>query len=92
VISEPFAYKTRREAEALGMGDVPLLVLPHPIGQLAIDQARALFELGFEEVDFILTAPAPEVASAYRDQVEARTVIRPDAGTGQSSAKADSIR
>jgi predicted dienelactone hydrolase len=69
VITEPFAFKSRREVEALGLAELPILVLPHPIGQLPREPMRRIAEASFAEVEFILTASAETVASAYRGAV-----------------------
>jgi hypothetical protein len=80
VITDPFGFKARREAEALGMGDVPMIVLPHtwqnqiPIGQLPDDLMRKIAEASYEEIDFILTNVADEVAKAYREAVAPQSV------------------
>jgi predicted dienelactone hydrolase len=73
VITEPFAPKSRREVEALGMADLPLLVLPHPVGQLPREAMRRLAAQSFAEVEFILTAPPEDVAAAYRTRTTARS-------------------
>jgi hypothetical protein len=66
VITEPFAGKTRLEAEAWGVGWLPLILLPHPIGPLTRDQAVPVFRATFEEVMSALTDPAPIVQARYR--------------------------
>lgn len=63
VITEPFAPKSRREAEALGMAELPFLILPHPVGQLPHDEMRRIADRSFAEVERILIAP-PEIAGA----------------------------
>ena len=55
------------------MGEVALVALPHPVGQLSADEAIPLFEQSFGEIEFILTAPAADVADAYRDNMTGRT-------------------
>jgi hypothetical protein len=78
VITEPFAYKSRFEAESLGFGDLPLVVLPHtwdktPLGQLPDDAVRSISAAVYPEVEFIVTASAEDVAAAYRKNVDVRT-------------------
>lgn len=70
MISVPFAFKSRRESEALGMGALPLLVLPHPVGQLPRDEMRAVTDESFPEVEFILTAPTEAVARVYTNRTK----------------------
>jgi predicted dienelactone hydrolase len=73
VITEPFAPKSRREAEALGMADLPLLVLPHPVGQLPHEAMRRLADQSFAEIEFILTATPEDVATAYQNRTTPRS-------------------
>lgn len=68
VVSEPFAFKARREVEALGFGDLPIIVLPHPIGQLPRDEMREIATASFDEVLFILTTSPDDVARAYENR------------------------
>lgn len=73
VITEPFGFKARMEVTALGLGTVPIQILPHPIGQISDAAMRALTDEAYEEVVFALTRPADEVADAYRDAVAPRS-------------------
>lgn len=73
MISEPFGFKARREVEALGLGSLPVLVLPHPIGQLPNDEMRAIADQSFAEVEFVLIAPALKVAETYTDSTKPRS-------------------
>lgn len=45
----------RLEANSLGMGNLPLVVLPHPVGTLPDEQARHVAESFFEKVLDVLT-------------------------------------
>jgi hypothetical protein len=65
VITEPFGFKARAEVTALGMPDVAIQVLPHPIGQISDEAMRAITDQAYEEVLFALTSPADGVAKAY---------------------------
>jgi hypothetical protein len=71
VITTPFAPKARREAEVFGMGDLPLVVIPHvgaheiPIGQLQADELQRMAENTLAEVRFILSESRSNVAAAY---------------------------
>jgi hypothetical protein len=73
VITEPFGFKARAEVTALGMPDVAIQVLPHPIGQISDEAMRALTDEAFDEVVFGLTSPANEVAAAYAKAVGPRS-------------------
>jgi len=73
VTSTPFAFKTRREVEAQGYPALPILVLPHPIGQLPDAEMRRIADESFEEVHFTLTAPVDRVTAAYTNQTVSRT-------------------
>lgn len=65
VITEPFALKTRLEAESLGVGWLPLIALPHPVGYLNYDIAKKVFRDSFDDVVFALTAPEDELVARY---------------------------
>ena len=65
VITEPFGFKARAEVTALGMPDLAIQVLPHPIGQISDEAMRAITDQAYEEVLFALTSPADDVAKAY---------------------------
>lgn len=71
MITAPFAFKTRREAEALGMADLPLLVLPHPLASLPAKEVRDLAEEAIAETQYALTASSENVAQRYRGRVSA---------------------
>jgi len=86
VITTPFAPKARREAEVFGMGDLPLVVIPHlgendvPIGQLHSDGVRRVAERSVDEIRFVLTASRADVASAYHGATAARAYRGATAG------------
>lgn len=73
MITEPFGFKARMEVTALGLGDLAIQVLPHPIGQISDTEMRALTDEAFDEVVFALTSPAEEVAQAYRESATPRS-------------------
>jgi hypothetical protein len=75
VITEPFGFKARVEVTALGLGTVPIQILPHPIGQISDAEMRALTDEAYDEVVFGLTRPAEEVAEAYREAVAPRSTF-----------------
>lgn len=65
IVTEPFALKTRLEAESLGVGGLPLVALPHPVGFLEPERAREVFSASFDEVLFALTGDTDEVQRRY---------------------------
>ncbi|MGH3756655.1 UGSC family (seleno)protein [Actinophytocola sp.] len=73
VISEPFGIKVRLEVESWGVPELPVQILPHPIGQLPRERMRAIADDAFDEVVFALTNEASVVADAYRDAVSPRS-------------------
>ncbi len=50
VITHVFERKARQEAGAFGVADVPLIVLPHPVGQMRRDKLRALADQFYTQV------------------------------------------
>ncbi len=76
VITEPFGFKARAEVKALGLPNTAIQILPHPIGQIADEEMRAITDQAYEEVLFGLTAPAEEVASAYAGAVTPRSAYK----------------
>lgn len=44
VCSDPFVKLGQAQARVFGVPDLPLLVIPHPLGGLAIDQVKARAE------------------------------------------------
>lgn len=75
MITAPFGFKARAEVKALGLPNLPIQILPHPIGQISDDEMRALTDEAYEEVLFALTADADEVAKAYDGAVVPRTTF-----------------
>lgn len=73
VITEPFGFKARMEVTALGLGDLAIQVLPHPIGQISDTEMRAVTDEAFDEVVFALTGSADEVARAYHESATPRS-------------------
>jgi hypothetical protein len=66
IVTEPFALKTRLEAESLGVGWLPLISLPHPVGFLTAELAHEVFEPSFDEVLFAITGDRDAVQSRYK--------------------------
>jgi predicted dienelactone hydrolase len=65
----PFAFKTRREAESLGIADLPLVVLPHPLSSRAEDVIRGFAAETLAEVEYALAGPVDELAARYHQRV-----------------------
>jgi hypothetical protein len=78
VASEPFAFKSRTEAIALGVPHLPIQVLPHPLAALSEDETRALADSGFDEIVFALTGKTDLVADSYADAVEMKSKFHPN--------------
>ena len=72
VVTTPFAFKVRAEVKVLKMPSLPILILPHPIGQISDDAMRRIADESYEEVRFALTSDADSVAAAYEDAVQPR--------------------
>lgn len=75
MITEPFGFKARAEVKALGMPDLAIQILPHPIGQISDDEMRALTDEAYDEIVFGLTGDAVEVANAYDGSVKPRSTF-----------------
>lgn len=75
VITVPFGFKARAEVKALGMPNLPIQILPHPIGQISDQAMRDLTDQAYDEVLFALTADAEEVAQAYEGATVARSAF-----------------
>lgn len=75
VVTEPFGFKARAEVAALGLANLPIQILPHPIGQVSDEAMRGLTDQAFDEVVFSLTRPAVEVGQAYQDSVVPRSAF-----------------
>lgn len=55
VITHVFERKARQEAGAYGVSDAPLIVLPHPVGQMPREKLRALADQFYPQVIQALT-------------------------------------
>ena len=65
VVTDVFDGKARREAEALGLEALPLIVLPHPVGQLPREDMERLTGERWDDVLFILTAPREKLTARF---------------------------
>ena len=70
VMTEVFAFKTRKEAEVLEMSALPLVIIPHPVGQLSHEEMVRITDENFAEFEFALTGDVDEIAARYRDRVK----------------------
>jgi hypothetical protein len=50
LITHVFEPMARLEANSLGMGNLPLVILPHPVGTLPKPLARALVDSALERL------------------------------------------
>jgi hypothetical protein len=50
VSTEAFLSLSRAEAQALGMADLPQVVLPHPVGTLTGEQIEGVADRALEQV------------------------------------------
>jgi hypothetical protein len=50
----------------LGMGGIPIAVIPHPLAGNKPDEVRRKAEAVAEEIIAVLTQPAEQLAQAYR--------------------------
>lgn len=58
----------RAESRNLGMGSVPIAVIPHPLAGNKPDEVKQKAEAIAEEVIAILTQPADKLAQEYRER------------------------
>ena len=66
MITEVFAFKARKEAEANGMAALPLVIIPHPVGQLPSDQVQAIADAALDEILDGVLQPREAQARRYR--------------------------
>ncbi len=79
MITEVFAFKARKEAEANGMAALPIVIIPHPVGQLPSDEVRAIADTALDEILDGVLRSRETLASRYRG----RTGRRASAGDGR---------
>ncbi|MEK6712237.1 MAG: hypothetical protein AABZ64_16840 [Nitrospinota bacterium] len=77
--SSAFAALGASERQALGMPGLPIVVVPHPVGGIPPEAARALADGAIEEVHRILTTEAEALRREYRERAYAtpRRVVQP---------------
>ena len=63
ICSSEFVALGRAEAEALGMPDLPLAIIQHPLGGLAPEEVRQRAASVLNAVAQLCTAPQQQLAS-----------------------------
>jgi hypothetical protein len=66
VNSIEFVALGKFEAGSLGMPDLPIVVLPHPVGSLAESKVREYARAAFEDVVAVLTGGSIDSSAGYR--------------------------
>ena len=76
--SSEFSALGANERTALGMPGLPIVVVAHPVGGIAPEEARALGNDAVEEVRRILTSDADSLRREYREReyVPPRKTVR----------------
>lgn len=76
--SGEFSALGANERAALGMPGLPIVVVPHPVGGISPEEARALGDGAMEEVRRILTEDAESLRKEYRERayVPPRKTVR----------------
>jgi hypothetical protein len=69
ICTEEFAALGREESRGLGLGGLPIVMVPHPIAGLPAEVARKMGEGIAEEVHHILTTPADALVAEYAARV-----------------------
>jgi hypothetical protein len=68
ICSDEFAPLGRAESRTLGMGGIPIAVIPHPLAGNRPDEVKKKAAAVAEEVINILTQPAEKLAQEYRSR------------------------
>ncbi len=66
ICSDEFAPLGRAESQTLGMGGIPIAVIPHPLAGNKPDEVGRKAAAIADEVIAILTRPAEKLAQEYR--------------------------
>lgn len=76
--SSEFSALGANERTALGMPGLPIVVVAHPVGGIAPEEARALGNDAVDEVRRILTSDAEALRREYREReyVPPRKTVR----------------
>lgn len=68
ICSDEFAPLGRAESRNLGMGGIPIAVIPHPLAGNKPDEVQRKAQAVAEEVIAILTQPAEQLVQEYRSR------------------------
>ncbi len=68
ICSDEFAPLGRAESRTLGMGGIPIAVIPHPLAGNRPDEVKKKAAAVAEEVINILTQPAEKLVQEYRSR------------------------
>jgi hypothetical protein len=68
ICSDEFAPLGRAESRNLGMGSVPIAVIPHPLAGNKSDEVQRKAEAVAEEIIAILTQSAEKLTHEYRER------------------------
>ena len=66
ICSDEFAPLGRAESRMLGMGGVPIAVIPHPLADNKPDEVQKKAKAVADEIIAILTEPAEKLTREYR--------------------------
>ncbi len=86
--SSEFSALGANERVALGMPGLPIVVVPHPVGGIPPERARALGDAALDEVRRVLTEDAESLRREYRERAYAppRRTVRHKALFARGSA------
>ena len=60
--TEPFLKLARNQSRVLGVPDLPLLIIPHPLGGISLEQIRARADHALPELlDMLRDATKPDL-------------------------------
>jgi hypothetical protein len=65
IVTTGFHTSARLEAQALGASALPLVVIPHPVGHLAVKDVQELAEAAIESIAASLCSRQGELALDY---------------------------
>ena len=68
VTTDEFAFQARREAQMLGMGQLPIATVPHPLADNEPETVVKKAAVVAGEIVEILTTPAEPLGEAYRNR------------------------
>ncbi|MBI2908799.1 MAG: hypothetical protein HYX92_14245 [Chloroflexi bacterium] len=68
VASEEFAQLAKEEVNALGIGQLPIIMVPHPPKRYTAEQFRPFADKALDEIVHVLTTPADKLGREYRDK------------------------